>query len=113
MTDSFREDPEWQRYANHLITEVVPRLDNSAMCVNILPRKPEDADDIQYCTELGMMILMDKPIIIIVRPGTQVPDKVIRVADEIVEADIGAPDFEPRLMAAMDRVAEKFGIDRD
>ena len=67
----------------------------------------EAGPDPKFCIELGYMIALDKPILLVIRPGAKVSSKLISVADEIVEwngelADSGLPE-------AMDRLAAKLG----
>ena len=50
------------------------------------------------------MIMLDKPIIVVVKPGQKVPLKLARVADEIVEGELSDPTLSDRLKAAMERV---------
>jgi hypothetical protein len=63
--------------------------------------------DVKFAVELGFMVMLDKPIIAVVSPGSKVPLKLAKVADEIVEGDIGDPDFQERFHAAIDRVTAK------
>jgi hypothetical protein len=101
------EDPEFKRYAAHVRDEVLPmmRRSHSGIC-----RVPADAGDpsIQMATELGLMIMMDMPIIAVVEPGAQVPDKFVLVADEIVEGKPGDPGFPDRLNEAIERIKQKY-----
>lgn len=80
-----------------------PMVRDSAVAMSIYTGKI----DPKMALETGYMILLDKPIIAIVTPGAKVPAKLAMVADEIVEGEIGDPDFQARMMAAMDRVAAR------
>jgi nucleoside 2-deoxyribosyltransferase len=98
------EDPGWLEYAKHDQEEMLPMLKGSAITLALLGG---DVDAKQAC-ELGFMIMLDKPIIAVVVAGAKVPDKLIRVADEIVEgADMNDPDFQKRLTDAITRVQAK------
>ena len=101
-------DPEWQSYVTHVRTELVPKLEDSAMTVSIVPRKAEDVD-IKFAVELGLSIMLDKPLILCVHPSTVIPERLRRVADEIV---IGYPaESRDELIAAIDRVGQALGGD--
>ena len=63
--------------------------------------------DPKMALETGYMIMLDKPIITVVTPGSPVPNKLAMVSDEIVEGDIGDPDFQERMQAAITRVTER------
>ena len=99
-------DPGWLEYAMHVRDELVPMVKGSAITMALLEGK--DPDPKQAC-ELGYMIMFDKPIIAVVTPGVKVPDKLVRVADEIVEGTLDDPDFQKRMMAAIERVRARLG----
>ena len=101
------QDPGWLEYAAHARDEVVPMIKGSAITLALMGG---EVDPKQAC-ELGYMIMMDKPIIAVVLPGAKVPDKLVRIADEIVEGvDINDPEFQKRLHAAIARVQKKLGL---
>ncbi|TWT91418.1 hypothetical protein [Neorhodopirellula pilleata] len=41
--------------------------------------------DVKFAVETGIAVLLDKPIIAVVRPGTKIPEKLARVVDRFVE----------------------------
>jgi hypothetical protein len=100
-------DPEWQAYVTRTQTELVPMIEGSSIGLSIVPRNPEDVD-IKFAVELGLMIMFDKPIIMVVAPNQLIPEHLRRVADEIVVHDPEHPDHES-MVKAMDRVAKKYG----
>lgn len=82
MPDDY-DDREFQR----VVTEgLVPRIEGSAAFVSICPGV--DRIDAKFCVELGVAIMLDKPILAVVEPGIAVSDRLRRVADVVVEADI-------------------------
>lgn len=104
--ESMDDDPRWQRYAKRALEELLPMVDESTFCIALVPRKPEDYDDIKFCIELGMMIMLNKPILLVVPPGTKLPDKLALIADSIVELDQMDPDFQDRLTAEIGRITK-------
>jgi hypothetical protein len=50
--------------------------------------------------QLGLAMLMDKPIVILAKDGEAIPENIRKVAREIVRFDLGDPD------SAKDRLAE-------
>jgi hypothetical protein len=92
----------WERVRRDL----VPKVSGSAfamLCVDM----DADAVDVQFATQLGLSVMMDKPLIVVVRPGTKLPAHLVRAADEIVEMDPTDPrveDTSSRLLAAINRV---------
>jgi nucleoside 2-deoxyribosyltransferase len=104
MPDDPFDDPEWKAYAQHARETLEPMVKDSAVCMSIVP---DSTIDPKMAMETGYMIMLDKPIIAIVRPGARLPRKFAMVVDEIVEGEITDPDFQNRLHAAMSRVAKK------
>lgn len=108
MTENPYDDPQWQEYADHALAELVPKLDASAVAVALVPRRPQDRSDIKMCLEIGVMIMLDKPLIVMIQPGTQVPAKIAKVADAIVEYDVSDPaGTAQRMQAAAARVLKE------
>ena len=98
------EDPAWLDYARQAKENLVPMIRDSAVAVSIV----SDKLDPKLAIETGYMILMDKPIILAVTPGSKIPSKLALVADEIVEVDLNDPSFSDRLREAIER-AFSFG----
>lgn len=96
--------PDTQRWLEHCTKELVPMVQRSKMTISLIPEEA-DYDDIKFAVELGLSIMLDKPLIVVVPPGRQVPAGLIKVADEIVEWDgTGNPAKNKGLRDAMDRV---------
>lgn len=94
---------DWEAFADDALAELVPKLRDSFCMVSLVPPEP-DRTDVKFALELGFSIMLDKPIIAVVGRGALVPGKLIAVADEIVEGDVGDPDFQDRFGAAVNRV---------
>lgn len=82
MTD-LNDDPEFKAWTEQVRTELVPMIEGSELIVSICP--VAESVDVKFAVELGLSIMLDKPIIVAVPPGVPVPDRLVRVADEIVE----------------------------
>jgi hypothetical protein len=63
--------------------------------------------DVKFSVELGMSIMLDKPILAVVQPGAKVPDHLARVADLIVECDMNNPADQEKLAEAIKKFVEK------
>lgn len=105
MVDLF-ESPEWKAYRREIIEELVPMIDESAVTVATVPSDSMKIN-VDFAVQLGFMIMLDKPIVAIVEPGSKVPRKLAQVADEIIEGSPGASGFEERFKAAMNRITAK------
>jgi len=78
--------PEFDKWVEKVRTELVPKIDGSAIFVSITPSKPEKVD-VKFAVELGLAIMMNKPIIATCQPGTEIPEKLTKVVDRFVEMD--------------------------
>lgn len=68
---------------------LIPKLEDSAYCAVLVGGGDREKVDVQWCVELGAMIMLDKPIMAIAVAGQPIPNKLRLVADEIVELDSG------------------------
>lgn len=98
------DSPEARAWARRVLDELVPMIAGSAASVSIVPN---DEGDVKFAVELGFSIMLDKPIILAVAPGRSIPEHLVRVADEIVELDVGNPAAALRLQEALTRVLER------
>jgi len=94
------DDPEAQAWVRHALDSLGPMIADSACTVSLVPRR---GTDVKFAVELGFSIMYDKPIILAVLPGVEIPDHLRRVADEIV--DLSGSDGQRRLAEAVARVA--------
>jgi hypothetical protein len=106
MGDIWKDDPEVQAWARRVLSDMVPKLADSACTVTLMP---SGEPDVKLAVELGFSVLLDKPMIAIIQPGQQVPARMLRVVDEVVEGPMDAPDFTQRFQAAVSRVLDGLG----
>lgn len=85
---SREDDIEFQKV---FMEGLVPSLEGSALAVSICPTSP-DRLDAKFCTELGAMIMLNKPILAVLAPGQEVPGKLAAVADRIIHVDLTSPE---------------------
>lgn len=98
------DDPETQKWTRHVRDELIPKLEMSRLTVSLVPRTNAD---IKFAVELGLSIMMDKPVIALVQPGTEIPEHLARVADAIVEGGPDDPTTSERLQAAISEMLER------
>jgi hypothetical protein len=102
MADDPFDTPEWHGYAKDAMERLVPMMADSTVTVSLVP---DGSTDIKFALELGMSIMMDKPIIAVVEPGTKVPAKLAKVADAIVEGTWDSPErMQQRISEELKRV---------
>jgi hypothetical protein len=98
-----------ERWARHVMDDMVPKVDSSTVCISLVPTTGETPGDVKYWVELGYMICADKPIMIVVMGDRPVPDHIQRVADEIVRLPEGvSPESSQQLADAIKAFAEKY-----
>jgi hypothetical protein len=101
-------DRRWADYERRFREQVVPELVRSAMFAQIVGHTAEDIS-IQAATELGLMLLLGKPILLVVPPGHEIPNGLRRAADEIVANwDATNPDAQRRMVRAIARIKRRF-----
>jgi hypothetical protein len=86
--DPFK-DPQWLSYTDHVRTELIPKIRQSAVAMSVVSGSEPDP---KMAMETGYMILLDKPIITVVTAGATVPAKLALVSDAIVRADLDKPE---------------------
>ncbi len=78
-----QERAEWDKYVKHVREDVVQQVAGSAAFISLLPG--EDELDVSFATQLGMAIMLDKPIIALAVAGRHVPSGLRAIAAEIIE----------------------------
>lgn len=99
-------DKAWADYTE-AIREQIPSLVESALIVHLGEGIPEkiDSDVIHAATQLGLMLLLDKPLLIIQLKGQRVPKALRRAAAAFVpDADMDKPETQDRVAAAIKRI---------
>lgn len=107
MTDDLANDPEFEKWAERVRTELIPKLKVTSMTVSICPGGEAEEFDVKFAVELGASIMLNKPIIVAVPPGVTVPERLVRVADEIVELTAMNDETGVRIGEAIDRVVRR------
>jgi hypothetical protein len=101
MSEYIRNDPEWKRFESRMHEDLVPMLRSSSVTAMLMPR---GEPDIKVAVELGLSILLGKPIIVMVDPGGHVPDALRALALEVIEGDLGDPATAQKLQATVERL---------
>lgn len=97
----FEDSPWWRSFRDDVRRNLIPKLEDSGAVVSLVP---DGESDVKFAVELGLSIMMDKPIIAVVRPGTKLPNKLVLVADHIVEADLGTETGQQKLMVTINEL---------
>lgn len=100
------QDPEWIAFAEHFRIHALPKLMSSDFSLSITPKDPNHTD-LKFAVEIGASMMLDKPMIFLVQPGTKIPEKVMRVADHILEFNPDDPKAMARLQEAITKIVGK------
>lgn len=85
--DDLEQDPIFQSWAGRIRRDLIPMLEDSQATISLVPSR---GHDVKFAVELGLSIMMEKPIVAVVTPGMHIPRGLAKVADEIVEVDWNA-----------------------
>jgi hypothetical protein len=100
----WERDPEWLEFVDHVRRETMEGIAGSGVVVSLAPG-PGAEGDVKYAVELGLSIMLDKPLLVVVTPGVEVPPKLRAVADEVVEADVDLEQGQRAVAEALKRIA--------
>lgn len=96
---------EWERCAAHARESLIPMIKDCR--VMVLSRDRTDPDP-QQAIELGIMILLDKPIIAVLAQDSSVfdlPPKLAKIIDAVILGPISRPGFAAELKALGEQVS--------
>lgn len=96
---------EFRRFAQDWIKRVLPNMKDSAMVLSIAPQGGEA--DVRMAVEIGFAILLDKPLIVIAPKGRHVAERLIRIADHVITADITTDEGREQIAAAIKAVTNQ------
>jgi hypothetical protein len=81
--------------------KLYPLMRDSAIYLGISPLE-NGAPDAKFCLELGMAVMLDKPLVVVAPPGRDIPAGLRRIAHTIVEnVDMSNPQDAERLKAVL------------
>lgn len=102
--DDLWDDPRAKQFAKNVREDLLPKMADSALCAVIVT----GGSDVKLMVEIGASIMLDKPIVLAVSPGVEIPPKLRLVADEIIVLDQDDPEvtvagLQLALQALVDR----------
>lgn len=96
---------EWDAYVKYTREETVRSMDGSAM---VCAMAPSDGPDVKFAMEIGLSIMLDKPILILAQTGQKIPPKLRAVADEVLFADVDTEEGQRVLAEGVKKFHAKF-----
>lgn len=110
MSEDWATGPEWDEFVAHQHKHTVKAMESSAYVMSLIPDK--DKVDVKFAVELGMAIMLEKPIIAMVQPGTPVPPGVRKVATAVIVADLDTETGQQQATRQLKEVMARFGDER-
>jgi len=77
-------EPDWDEFVDHVRRDALVKIAGSGVFITLAPEEP----DVKAAVELGLAVLLDKPILTIVMPGRGISEHLARVSDRVIYADI-------------------------
>ncbi len=87
---------------------MVRQIASSAYVVHIVP---DSEPDVKLAVELGLSILLDKPLVLLAWPGRPVPRRLRRCADHVIEMEHD-PDTEAGEIELINKLRSVTGTGR-
>lgn len=104
ILDELMTDKEFRKFIDHFLKEVLPQIRQSNYIMTLVPTKDEMVD-IAQALEIGYCILYDKPLIVVAPEGRHTGERLRRIADHVIVADIttedGRAEVETKLKAVL------------
>jgi hypothetical protein len=109
--NDWADEPEVAEWFDHVLREMVPMLEQSAVALSLVPEGGEYTHgDAKFWVELGASLMMDKPLLVVAFDDRELPAKLLAVADEVVRLPLDATAEEAApLRNALARIAGKIG----
>lgn len=102
-------EEEWQRFENEVREQVVDKMAESALVTTLNPG--DRGPDVKLAVEVGMTILLDKPMLLIAKEGDPIPETLERVAYAVIRfsGDLDSEEGKQELFDQLEPYLEEFG----
>lgn len=98
------EEPTMKAWLKDARVHLIPKMHDADTIIHLVP---DGEGDLKYAIELGLSIIMDKPIIAVAIDGRPVPAKLALVADRVVHMtseEFGTKAGQAKFYEAMESV---------
>ncbi|MBT1509364.1 hypothetical protein KIP88_02520 [Bradyrhizobium sp. SRL28] len=85
--DNPYDSADFKRWADTMRKRLIPKMRDSASVLMIAPDMSTDFD-IEFALQIGASILLEKPLILLVHQGRNIPPKLRAIADRIIETNL-------------------------
>lgn len=97
------EGEEWDRFVEYHREHTVKAMAESAYVMSLVP----DQVDVKFAVELGLAIMLDKPIIAMAQPGARIPPGLVKVATAVIVADLDTEDGKKQAAGQLKHIMER------
>jgi len=94
----------WDAFVQQTREDAMKKIDASAFVMSLVPK---DEPDVKFCVELGLSVMYDKPLVIVVAPETRIPERLQRLADEVIVCDIDTAEGRDEVATRLQALAER------
>lgn len=94
----------WEQFVKQTREDAMQKIDASAFVMSLVPK---EEPDIKFCVELGLSVMYDKPLVIVVAPETRIPERLQRLADEVIVCDIDTAEGRDHLATKLQSLSER------
>lgn len=95
------EDRAWRTYVERFRRDGLQKIIGSGACIALYSGDGSDFD-VKQATELGAMLLLDKPLVLVTTPGATLPSRLAKAADVVIEGlDLDDPRGQEELQRAV------------
>lgn len=106
--DPFERD-DFKRWADDMRKRLIPKMRGSSSVLMLAPDMKAEFD-ISFALQIGACILLEKPLILVVHPGRQIPPKLRAIADRVIEADLnGLPMDDAKIQKQIKQAMQDLG----
>jgi hypothetical protein len=104
------ERGSWDSFVDHVRKDAVHKIADSAFVMSLVPGGDPD---IKFAVELGLAIMLDKPIVPVAVAGRDVPPGLRRVAHAVIElehdmdTEAGQLEMQQRIQEVMEGLGLK------
>jgi nucleoside 2-deoxyribosyltransferase len=81
---------EWEDFVKFHRENTVKAMEQSAYVISLVPDAGQV--DVKFAVELGLAIMLDKPIVAVVQPGVKLPERLRQIADAVIVTDLDTED---------------------
>jgi nucleoside 2-deoxyribosyltransferase len=96
MADDLTKSKEWRQFVRHVRESVVPKISDSEVMVSIAESR--DDFDVRQAVEIGVAMLLDKPMVLVVPEGRQAPARLVRAADKVIYASVDSEEGRQQIL---------------